>query len=127
MYKSMICDIKNSKDLINREEIQSYLIHAIKLCNEKYSKYIAAPFQITAGDEWEGLLFLNAPIDQLIEEYKSNLPKYIQFYTGVGIGSLSINNLSLPVNLLDGPAFHIGRLALKYAKKKDLSLVIIKK
>jgi len=93
MYKSMICDIKNSKDLINREEIQSYLINAIKLCNEKYSKFIAAPFQITAGDEWEGLLYLNAPIEELI----------------------------------DGPAFHLGRMALKYAKKKDLSLVTIRK
>ena len=123
----MICDIKNSKDLTNREEIQSYLINAIKLCNEKYIKFIAAPFQITAGDEWEGLLYLNAPIEELIEEYKSNLPIYIQFYTGVGIGGLSINNLSFSVNQLDGPAFHLGRMALKYAKKKDLSLVTIRK
>ena len=52
----MICDIKNSEQLENREEIQYQLIDTLKKANELFSSTIASPFIITLGDEWQGLL-----------------------------------------------------------------------
>ncbi|MGG7177652.1 SatD family protein [Clostridium paraputrificum] len=127
MYEVMICDIENSRELVNRDEVQLLLIDILKRCNEKYKDTIIAPFRITTGDEWEGLLKIDSPKLEIMNFFSDNLPDYINFYTGIGIGELSISDLTLPVNVLDGPAFHAARDAIKYGKKKNLNLVLFKK
>ena len=127
MYEVIICDIENSKELANREEIQILLIDILKRCNEKYKDTIISPFRITAGDEWEGLLKTDSPKLEIIRFFSDNLPESIKFHTGIGIGNLSISDVTLPVNILDGPAFHAARDAIKYGKRKSLSLVLFKK
>ena len=124
-FITMICDIKSSRLLDNREEIQYLLIDSLKKCNLKFKAYIASPFIITLGDEWQGLLKENAPYLDIINYFKSQLPSNIHFYTGLGIGEITINNFELTVNQLDGPSFHLARKALKYAKKNNCSLVIL--
>ncbi|MDS0524530.1 SatD family protein [Clostridium sp. SHJSY1] len=122
MYKAIICDIKNSRILTNREEVQFLLINALEKCNENFSEFIVSPFRITAGDEWEGLLSINAPIDKILNSFKDNLPNDITFYVGIGEGKLSINNLKLPVNFLDGEVFVHARESLKHAKSNNITI-----
>ncbi|WP_315110086.1 SatD family protein [Clostridium intestinale] len=124
-FITMVCDLKNSRTLSNRDEIQYILIDTLKKCNLTFKPYIVSPFIITLGDEWQGLLKENTPYLDIINFFKSELPDYIDFYTGLGIGDISINNYELTVNQLDGPSFHLARKAIKYAKKNQCSLAIL--
>ena len=54
-YMTMIFDLKNSRKLANRNEVQTLLISALKKCNEYFKNFIICPFIITLGDEWQGL------------------------------------------------------------------------
>lgn len=126
MFLTMICDIKNSRLIENRQNVQLELIDTLKKCNLKFEKYIISPFIITLGDEWQGLLKEDAPYLDILNFFKTSLPNNIEFYTGIGIGAITIHNFELTVNQLDGPSFYLARKALKYAKKNNCSLVIIK-
>ncbi|WP_160679430.1 SatD family protein [Clostridium sp. C8-1-8] len=124
-YITLIFDIKDSRNIENRDELQSILINSIKTCNELFASIIASPFIITLGDEWEGLLIGDSDYSKIINFFRDALPENINFYTGVGIGSISIHNFELTVNQLDGPSFHLARKAVKYAKKNKCSVSIL--
>jgi hypothetical protein len=119
----MICDIKNSKSLQNREAVQYMLIDMLKEVNIKFAACIACPFIITLGDEWQGLLHNFCDYSKIIGYFESKLGK-IDFYCGVGIGDVSIHDFELTVNQLDGPSFYKARNALKLAKENNYSLVV---
>lgn len=124
VYLTMICDIKHSKQLINREAIQYMLIDTLKSVNDSFKPSIASPFIITLGDEWEGLL--NYPCDYLsiLNYFHANM-KEVDFYCGIGVGEVTIHNFELTVNQLDGPSFHKARKAIKLAKQLNYSIVYI--
>lgn len=124
-YITMTCDMKNSRMLSNRDVIQFQLIDMLKSCNLKFKDYILSPFLITLGDEWQGLLKENSPIYDIISFFKTTLPSSVEFYTGIGIGDITIHNFELTVNQLDGPSFHLARKALKYAKKNNCTISIL--
>ncbi|QAA33094.1 SatD family protein [Clostridium manihotivorum] len=124
-YITLIFDLKDSRNIENRDELQKMLINSIKTCNELFANIIASPFLITLGDEWEGLLFENSDYSKIINFFRDALPENIDFYTGVGIGAVSIHNFELTVNQLDGPSFHLARKAVKYAKKNNCSVSIL--
>lgn len=124
-YLTMICDLKNSRQIKNREALQYKLIELLKTANEKYKDYLVASFIITLGDEWQGLLKVDAPYEEIISFFKQGLPEDINFYTGIGIGPITIHNFELTVNQLDGPSFYLAREAIVYAKRLSHRLVIL--
>lgn len=124
-YITMLFDIKNSRHYPNRTLLQYTLIDALKLCNTQFQEILAAPFLITVGDEWQGLLKPHSNYEPIINFFKLNLPQDVSFYTGVGIGPIAISNFELTVNQLDGPAFYLAREALNYAKRKKYALVVL--
>lgn len=124
-YITMICDIKNSRKIYNREQLQYTLIEAIGICNIRFKQDIISPFLITLGDEWQGLLRESANYFEIIDFYKKSLPSTVSFYTGIGIGPVTIHNFKLTVNQLDGPAFYLAREAINYAKKEKHSIVVL--
>lgn len=123
-YMTMICDLKNSKQLKNREMIQYKLIDAIKSVNAIYKASIASPFLITIGDEWQGLLKYPSDYSEIIDYFQKYMED-IAFYCGVGVGEVTIHNFELTVNQLDGPSFHKARNAIKIAKENNYSLVYV--
>ncbi|CDM70434.1 hypothetical protein CM240_3317 [Clostridium bornimense] len=125
-YIAMICDIKNSRSLNNRLEVQLQLIDVLKKCNEKFKDFIISPFIITIGDEWQGLLSEYTCCNDIIDFFKENLSDNIKFYTAIGYGKVSITNFELTVNQLDGEAFYLARKAIRYCKKHSLDLVALK-
>ena len=125
-YIAMICDIKNSRNLNNRLEVQLQLIDVLKKCNEKFKDFIISPCIITIGDEWQGLLSEYTSYNDIIEFFKENLSNNIQFYTAIGYGKVAITNFELTVNQLDGEAFYLARKAIRYCKKHNLDLVAFK-
>lgn len=124
-YITMIFDIKGSRHLTNRYEIQMKLIDAIKRCNEEFHSLIASDFLITIGDEWEGLLKPGSDYRKIIDYFRKMLPRELTFYTGIGIGNIYITDFELTVNQLDGPAFYMARDAIKLAKEHDYRVVVI--
>lgn len=124
-YLAMICDIKNSRGIVHRELLQYQLIEALQKTNAVCADSIAAPFMVTAGDEWEGLLYPTTDYRKLLHFFRQELGE-IDFYTGVGMGDITVRDLTLPVNHLDGPAFHKARNALHIAKTNHYSEVFIR-
>lgn len=123
-YLTLICDIKDSKNLKNREEVQYKIIDMLKKANIDFNKEIASPFIITVGDEWQGLLKYPCDYDAIINFFHKTLAK-VDFYCGIGIGNVTIHNFELTVNQLDGPSFHMARAAIILAKDKQYSKVLI--
>ena len=72
-YYAIIGDIKRSKKIENRCEIQEKLKKILDNVNSIYNNDISAKFLITLGDEFQGLLEITAPILEII--------KYIQIYS----------------------------------------------
>lgn len=124
-YLTIVCDIKKSREIKNREELQYKIIDMLKEANKKYKELIASSFLITLGDEWQGLLKYPSPYETIIEFF-TNVLGDVQFYCGIGIGDISIHDFELTVNQLDGPSFHKARKALSIAKDFDYSIVLIK-
>lgn len=123
-YLTMICDIKNSKRLRNREEIQYKLIDTLKSANKKFMSFIASPFLITIGDEWQGLLQYPCDYLPVYNYFKENLQD-VDFYCGIGVGDITIHNFELTVNQLDGPSFYKAREAVGLAKQQGYTIVYI--
>jgi len=122
-YCAMVFDLKRSRTLANRSQVQKTLIQAIKTYNDEFSDIIAAPFLIILGDEWQGLLQETADYQRTISFFTSKLQ--LPFYVGVGIGDCTVMDEELTVNQLDGPAFYKARQALKLAKGNGYTKVII--
>lgn len=122
-YMTIICDLKGSRKLINREKTQYKIINMLKAANMIFANNIVVPFIITIGDEWEGLLKINSDYVRILQFFHKILND-IDFYCGIGIGPVSISNFELTVNQLDGPSFYLAREAIKLAKKHNKSLVI---
>ena len=123
-YLTIICDIKNSRLLEDRESVQYKLIQILKDANKLFASTLAVPFIITIGDEWQGLLNYPCDYDVILNFFHENLGD-ISFYCGMGLGEVSIHNFELTVNQLDGPSFYLARDAIKLAKQHNYSLVII--
>jgi len=122
-YMTIICDLKRSRRLINREKVQYQIIDMLKVANILFSHQIVVPFIITIGDEWEGLLRSNCDFSRILDFFHRRL-NGLDFYCGIGIGPVSIRNFQLTVNQLDGPSFYLAREAIKEAKVLNKSLII---
>ena len=56
VYIALIADIKESRCLENRFEIQMKMKRILEKINTEYEKDISSKFLITLGDEFQGLL-----------------------------------------------------------------------
>ena len=124
-YITMVCDIKESCKLEDREAVQMHLIATLKQLNSEFKDAIASPFLITLGDEWQGLLYGTCDYNEVLRFLHKKMPG-LSFCTGIGIGEVTIHNFELTVNQLDGPSFHKARKAVTLAKQLGYSLVLIK-
>jgi hypothetical protein len=124
-YLTMVCDIKGSRNIRNREELQYRLINMLKEANTLFKDNLISPFIITLGDEWQGLFKYPFQYDLVINFFKTRLGD-VTFYCGLGVGDITIHNFELTVNQLDGPSFHNARTALSIAKESNYSIVLIK-
>lgn len=111
-YTVIIGDIIDSKDIKNRNQVQTTVKNILSTINKKYSKDIAAEFSITLGDEFQGLLKNRNNIINIISEFEMIMaPVSIRF--GVGIG-----NVSTDINFersaeIDGSAYHRARTMIE--------------
>lgn len=120
-YAVIIGDVSGSKQLSgrNRYQTQLFMKSAIVQINEEFHEHIEAPFTITKGDEFQGLLAdLEGAFQIVLALEKLTFPTRIRF--GIGVGNIFRMGGKLPIEM-DGPAFHRANAALNFAKKKKYS------
>ena len=108
LYTAIIGDIKGSKKLKDRWEVQMKLRTVLEEINDAYREDIASVFSITLGDEFQGLL--KSPC------YALKIVKYIQmkmyptkFRIGIGLGDISTDIIPISAFGADGPAYYAAR------------------
>ena len=110
-YIVIIGDIKHSKNISYRYEIQEKLKKTLDYINKRFKKDIAAKFLITLGDEFQGLLCAAGSLVDIIG-YIQNEMFPVRIRIGVGIGEITTEiNRNAAIGA-DGPAFYAARRAI---------------
>lgn len=116
IYIALICDIVDSKKIKDRNRVQKELNYVLKKINEEYKKYIASKFLITLGDEFQGLLFKNEIVFDIIDKIIVSMP-YIKLRFGIGVGRLNTDyNKKMAIGA-DGPCYYFARDAINFLKQ----------
>lgn len=115
---AIIGDIRNSRELYSRNEVQDRLRKVLEEINEKYEKDITSKFLITLGDEFQGLLSNGNNLLSIIQEIRMNLyPVELRF--GIGIGKITTNiNTEMALGA-DGPGYYKARDAINIMKVNE--------
>lgn len=118
LYIAIIGDIKESKKIDNRDEVQKKLKSILEDMNTRYQEDISSNFIITLGDEFQGLLCNGARLMQIISEIEERMyPINIRF--GVGIGKITTEiNRELSIGA-DGPGYYNARAAIESLKEDE--------
>jgi len=117
-YVAIIGDIKDSKKIDNRSEVQKKLKFVLEEINKKYDDDISSKFIITLGDEFQGLLCNGGNTMIIISEIERKMyPIKIRFGVGVGTITTEVNKeMSLGA---DGPGYYKARNAIEYLKDNE--------
>ena len=117
-YIAIIGDIKDSRKIASREEVQERLKKTLHDINTKYIRHIASKFTITLGDEFQGLLFNGENTMAIITEIEMKMfPLRIRF--GIGIGGITTEiNRELAIGA-DGLGYYKDREAIENIKKNE--------
>lgn len=121
LYIAIIGDIKESRKIEDRSEVQKNLKGILKKINQIYEKDISSKFIITLGDEFQGLLCNGENILHIIEDIQREMyPIEIRF--GIGVGGITTKiNTEMAIGA-DGPGYYMARNAierLKYDEQKN--------
>lgn len=120
-YYAIIGDIKRSKKIENRCEIQEKLKKILDNVNSIYNNDISAKFLITLGDEFQGLLEITAPILEIIKYIQREIyPIKLRFGVGIGNVSMLINHEAAIG--ADGPAFYAAREMIEFLREQEKKL-----
>ena len=123
MYCVIVGDIIHSKSLdFNQREYDTAAIEAIlERINSKYQNNIMASFGIVRGDAFEGVLFSQQYVPEILQDIIRSCWKerHIKVRISAVVGELS--SVSSDRNKADGPAFHkaIQEIEDMRAEKSD--------
>ena len=117
----IIGDLVQSRQLEDRAGAQETLQSTLEECNNRFTADIQAPFVVTLGDEFQGLVSLDFPLEQLWWAYQTRMRSVTATRFAFGIGQLA-TKLSRSVVQMDGPCFHATRDALRWAKSNKRHL-----
>ncbi len=116
----IIADVRGSKKMAvdERYEGQLFLKSAIIQVNEEFAEVIEAPFMITRGDEFQGVIKdMSSGLKIMLEYERLLFPLYLRY----GLGKGAIQKMGSKISIeMDGPAFHRANDAVTMAKKKKL-------
>ena len=118
MYLALIADVIDSKMVQERFDLQKQLEKTLQTMNELFGEFIASNFTLTLGDEFQGLLKVDAPVFQMIDTLRSELtPTQLRF--GIGLGEILTDIDPLQSIGADGPAYWNARAAINLVHQKN--------
>ncbi len=117
-YIAIIGDVKGSRELENRSDVQRMLKKVLDEINIKYDEYIASKFLLTLGDEFQGLLCNGTKVMDIISEIERELyPIKVRYGIGIGLITTDINK-EMAIGA-DGPGYYRARSAIEYLKDNE--------
>lgn len=117
-FVAVIGDIKDSRHLENRKEVQTHMQTILEQVNEKYEEYIASRFLITLGDEFQGLLYTGENVLHIISEIRMQLyPVHLRF--GIGFGQITTDIRAEMALGADGPGYYRARESIERLKERE--------
>ena len=117
-YVAIIGDIKESKKINNRSEVQKNLNKILEEINKKYKSDISSKFIITLGDEFQGLLCNGINTMNIVSEIERKMyPVKIRF--GIGMGRITTDVEKEMALGADGPGYYKARTAVRYLKDNE--------
>ena len=117
-FVAVIGDIKDSRHLENRKEVQIRLQGLLDCMNEKYKDNIVSKFVITLGDEFQGLLSRGKDILDMINEIRMEMyPVRLRF--GIGFGRITTDIRTEMALGADGPGYYCAREAVELLKERE--------
>ena len=118
MYLALIADVIDSKMVQERFDLQKQLEETLQTMNELFGEFLASNFTLTLGDEFQGLLKVDAPVFQIIDTLRSELtPTQLRF--GIGLGEIVTDIDPLQSIGADGPAYWNARAAINLIHQKN--------
>ena len=118
MYLALIADVIDSKMVQERFDLQKQVEKTLQTMNELFGEFIASNFTLTLGDEFQGLLKVDAPVFQIIDTLRSELtPTQLRF--GIGLGEIVTAIDPLQSIGADGPAYWNARTAINLVHQKN--------
>ena len=118
MYLALIADVIETKMVQERFDLQKQLEKTLQTMNELFGEFIASNFTLTLGDEFQGLLKVDAPVFQIIDTLRSELtPTQLRF--GIGLGEIVTDIDPLQSIGADGPAYWNARAAINLVHQKN--------
>ena len=117
-YFALIGDIIDSKKIDNRYQVQKTLEACLNELNIKFKDVLVSKLSITLGDEFQGLLTLDAPLFQIIDRINFAMQPY-QVRFGLGLGEI-LTDINPEQSIgADGPAYWHARKAINYIHQKN--------
>ena len=117
-FAAVIGDIKDSRHLENRKEVQVHLQEILDRLNEKYKDHIVSKFLITLGDEFQGLLCGGEHILDMVNEIRMEMyPVRLRF--GIGFGQITTDIKSEMALGADGPGYYRASEAVELLKERE--------
>ncbi|MEM6796685.1 MAG: SatD family protein [Acidobacteriota bacterium] len=121
VYIAVIGDIVDSRSLADRADVQLELEKTLAGLNEAYEDVIASRFLVTLGDEFQGLLEVEARISDVWWWIQDRLRERIEVRFGFGLGPLA-TALKPEALGMDGPCFHAARQALDASRDSGVQI-----
>ncbi len=117
-YFALIGDIIDSKKISNRYQVQKTLESCLNELNAEFKDVLVSKLSITLGDEFQGLLTLDAPLFQIIDRINLAMQPY-QVRFGLGLGKI-LTDINPEQSIgADGPAYWHARKAINYIHQKN--------
>ena len=108
-------DIERSREVCDRDELYHQIEEAIGYVNRKLEPFLAVPFSITVGDEFQGLLKQGIAAILATQVFACKLfPFRARF--GIGVGRVD-TPLAERTALMDGECLRRSRRAIEAAKQ----------
>ena len=106
-YAVITGDIIRSRQAKDRMELQSDVETKLSFINAEFAPDLAVNFQITLGDEFQGLVRSLAAVPTIASTLREQLNP-INVRLSIGIGPIA-TNMNKIISKMDGPAFHLSR------------------
>ena len=112
-YTALIMDLKKSRRYSskNRNEIQDYIFHVIRVLNKAFECSLEKDVFFSAGDELQGL-FSSVEASYLYFRLFSMLVAPVEIRAGIGVGEWDVIVKDAGTTAQDGSAYHNARRAI---------------
>ena len=111
------CDVVNSRAVLNRSKLQKKIASLLRNLNREYSHQLVTKFNITLGDEFQGVCsYFSKFLDLYLDIRVGLLPYSVSI--GIGLGPIGTKLYKANSHKMDGPAFHYAREMIDRSKSK---------